>query len=86
MLFGSAFAIYFIIWWLTLFAVLPFGVRSQQESGEVIAGSDPGAPAVPRMVRVLVLTTIVSALLFGVFWFVYVMNAFDLTAIREMKR
>ena len=25
-------AIYFLIWWLTLFAVLPFGIRSQHEA------------------------------------------------------
>lgn len=33
MSFGAAVAIYFIIWWLCLFAVLPFGVRSQVEEG-----------------------------------------------------
>ena len=38
-------AIYFLIWWVTLFAVLPWGVRNQEESGEVIPGTDPGAPA-----------------------------------------
>ena len=37
-------ALYFILWWVVLFAVLPFGVRSQDESGEVEAGTDPGAP------------------------------------------
>ena len=37
-------AIYFLIWWMTLFAVLPWGVRSQEESGEVTPGTDPGAP------------------------------------------
>jgi len=38
-------AIFFLIWWLVLFAVLPFGVRSQQEHGNVIPGSDPAAAA-----------------------------------------
>ena len=31
-------AIYFVIWWLVLFAVLPFGVRSQHEAGRGRAG------------------------------------------------
>ena len=36
-------AIYFLIWWLTLFAVLPFGVKSQSESGaEIEAGHRSG--------------------------------------------
>ena len=29
----TSIAIYFIIWWTVLFAVLPWGVRSQQEYG-----------------------------------------------------
>ncbi len=49
----TAIAIYFIIWWVVLFAVLPFGVRSQQESGAVAPGTDPGAPAVPQLMRKL---------------------------------
>ena len=41
----TAIAIYFIIWWIVLFAVLPWGVRSQQESGAVAPGTDPGCAA-----------------------------------------
>ena len=41
----TALAIYFITWWIVLFAVLPWGVRSQSEAGDVVPGSDPGAPA-----------------------------------------
>ena len=62
---STAFAIYFVLWWVVLFAVLPFGVRSQIENGEQIAGTDPGAPSVPRMARKLLWTTIVSAVLFA---------------------
>ena len=46
---ATAIAIYFIIWWVVLFAVLPWGVRSQEEGGDVVSGSDPGAPAIPRL-------------------------------------
>ena len=41
---STAFAIYFVIWWVTLFLTLPFGVRSQHEDGEGAPGTDPGAP------------------------------------------
>jgi predicted secreted protein len=68
---ATALAIYFIIWWTVLFAVLPWGVRSQQESGEVSPGTDPGAPAVPRLRRKLVWTTIVAALVFAIWYVVY---------------
>ena len=62
---GAALAIYFIIWWLVLFAVLPFGVRSQHEDGGGVEGTDPGAPVVHGMAMKLVWTTIISAVLFG---------------------
>ena len=42
-------AIYFLIWWVTLFAVLPWGVRNQEETGAVSPGTDPGAPATHRV-------------------------------------
>lgn len=63
---GSALAIYFVVWWVVLFAVLPFGIRSQHEDGEGVAGTDPGAPVAHGMVWKLIWTTIISAVLFGV--------------------
>jgi predicted secreted protein len=61
---GSALAIYFILWWLCLFVVLPWGVRSQHESADVVPGSDPGAPAIPLIGRKLIATTLIAAALF----------------------
>lgn len=61
----TAAAIYFIIWWVVLFAVLPWGVRSQAESGEVVPGSDPGAPAIPHLWAKLLWTTVVATIVFG---------------------
>ncbi len=61
----TAVAIFFLIWWVVLFAVLPWGVRSQSEGGEVAPGTDPGAPAVPHLGRKLVWTTLVSAAIFA---------------------
>ena len=67
----TAVAIYFIIWWVVLFAVLPFGVRSQHESGAVAPGTDPGAPAVPQLLRKLVWTTIVASIVFAICFLIY---------------
>ncbi len=60
----TAIATYFVLWWIVLFAVLPWGVRSQEESGTVVPGTDPGAPTLPRVWRKLFWTTIVSAVIF----------------------
>ncbi|MEF3365849.1 DUF1467 family protein [Methylocystis sp. 9N] len=58
--------IYLTIWWITLFAVLPLGVRSQDEAGEARPeGADPGAPAAPQLLKKAALTTAIAAVLFG---------------------
>jgi predicted secreted protein len=86
MAFASAIAVYFIIWWVTLFCVLPFGVRSQAEAGEVTPGSDPGAPAAALIGRVVVLNSVVALVVFAAFWAFYVMNIFDLQMVRDLRR
>lgn len=60
----SAFAIYFVIWWITLFAVLPIGMKTQAEANEVVPGSVESAPARFRGGRVVLVTTLVSGLIF----------------------
>jgi predicted secreted protein len=57
---------------VVLFAVLPWGIRSQHEGGEIAPGTDPGAPVVPRLGRKLMWTTLVSALIFAGCYVVYV--------------
>jgi predicted secreted protein len=82
-------AIYFIIWWTVLFAVLPWGVRSQGESGDIAPGTDPGAPSTPALGRKVVWTTLVSAALFGVLYFIYatrLVTLDDLGALLGMPR
>lgn len=59
----TAIAIYFLIWWVTLFAVLPWGVTSQHEEGA--PGTDPGAPRIHNIAWKLVWTTIASAIVFA---------------------
>jgi predicted secreted protein len=68
---SSALAIYFVLWWIVLFAVLPFGVRSQHETGEGVAGTDPGAPIAAKMLWKVVWTTVISAAIFAVTYAAY---------------
>jgi predicted secreted protein len=69
----TAIAIYFLIWWVVLFAVLPFGIKSQHEHDAAMpAGTDPGAPVLPLIGRRLLWTTVVSAIIFAICYVVYV--------------
>jgi predicted secreted protein len=60
-------AVYFTIWWVVLFAVLPFGVHSAAEAGlaDAPAGADPGAPAAPHLAKKALWTTAISAIVFA---------------------
>jgi predicted secreted protein len=68
---STLFAIYFVLWWVTLFVTLPFGVRSQHEEGGGAPGTDPGAPIASLMGRKLIWTTIVSAAIFALAMLAY---------------
>lgn len=76
-----ALAIYLICWWLVLFVVLPFGVRSQQEEGEVVEGSEGAAPAKTKILRKFVITTIVATILFSI---VYLILTYRLVTLDDI--
>ncbi|MEX0758604.1 MAG: DUF1467 family protein [Tistlia sp.] len=59
--------VYLLVWWLTLFCVLPWGVRPS-DSPE--PGHEPGAPERPRMWRKILITTALAALVWGVIFLV----------------
>jgi predicted secreted protein len=61
-------AIYFIIWWLVLFATLPFSLKTQDDEGETVLGTVSSAPQGPHMLRAIVRTTIVSLVIFAGFY------------------
>lgn len=60
----GAIGLYFVVWWLTLFVILPVRISSQAESGEVVAGTEPGAPASPALYERVIWTTIAADLVF----------------------
>jgi len=65
---GSALAIYLLFWTLTLFAVLPFGVRTNAESGQDdVPGQAQSAPANPMILKKLAWTTLIAGIFFGIF-------------------
>jgi predicted secreted protein len=68
---GVAVAIYFILWWLSLLIVLPWGTHSQDESGDVAPGTEPGAPAINRVRSKLIWATVVATVLFAILWAAY---------------
>ncbi len=75
-----AIALYFVIWWTTLFAVLPLGVRTQGEEGVIVPGTPESAPAKPRLLRIAIINTIVASLVFALVWVAFVRGLIPLGA------
>lgn len=62
-------AIYGMIWFVTLFAVLPFGVVTQDEAGDVEPGSPGSAPIQPQIGRKLLITTVIAGVIFAIVFY-----------------
>jgi len=80
-------AIYFVIWWVLLFAILPWGVRTSEEAGEA---SNPGfadsAPHKPKLLPKIIATTIVSGIVFGFIYAIMVHHIIKLDDIPFFPR
>lgn len=69
----SALAIYVLFWAFSVFLVLPFGVRTANESDvEMVPGQAQSAPVEFNLKRVVQRTTIVATVLFSLFYLNYV--------------
>ncbi len=55
--------LYAVIWFITLWVVLPIGLRTQGDEGDVLEGTHASAPAEFNMKRKLVITTIITTLI-----------------------
>lgn len=79
----SYFAVYFIVWWMTLFAVLPFGLKTQAEAEEVVPGTVESAPARFRGGRVVLMTTLISAVIYGIWYVLSVRLGYGIDSIPQ---
>ncbi|ANG95668.1 hypothetical protein A8A54_03665 [Brucella pseudogrignonensis] len=77
----SGVAMYFIFWWITLFALLPVGLRTQAEEKEVTLGTVASAPAKPRIGLAFLRTTFVATAIFCLYYYMTQVQGFGLDNI-----
>ena len=86
----SAIAIYFIVWWVTLFVILPLRIKNAAETGTAVEeGHDAGAPVVHGLAWKALLTTIVASVVFAVLYYLLandILQNLDLPFVRDMPR
>ena len=60
--------VFIILWWLVFFTMLPTGVKTPEEAGEETGdGHATSAPVRPEMKRKLVMTTLITIVLFSLY-------------------
>lgn len=60
----SAIALYGILWFLTMFIVLPIRLKTQGDVGQVVPGTHASAPSEIQMWSKVKLTTLISTVAF----------------------
>jgi len=61
-----AVATFFCLWFITLFAVLPFFAKTQDEAGEIVPGTPESAPHKIDLLRVFMINTVVAIITFAI--------------------
>lgn len=61
---GGGVALYFVIWWTLLFAILPIRNQPEHRPEHIVPGQDLGAPAAPRLREKAIWTTLLSGVVF----------------------
>lgn len=61
-----AIAVFFCLWFITLFVVLPFFAKTQDEAGDIIPGTPESAPHRINMWKVFLVNTLVTIAAFAV--------------------
>ena len=80
-------AIYFILWWIVLFAMLPIGVRTSEEAGEKASpGTAESAPHMPNLLPKMVATTVLSTIIFAALYAIIVHHVITLDDIPFFPR
>lgn len=79
--FVEGLVVYLITWWIVIFVVLPIRITGQHETGEMVEGTDPGAPVDPRLKEKAILTTVITSVLWLVFFAVMELGLVDLNAL-----
>ena len=63
---SSAIVLFAVIWFLTLFIVLPLRLQTQGDVGEIEPGTHAGSPANPQMKKRFLVTSVVAVVLWTI--------------------
>jgi predicted secreted protein len=62
----SAIVLYAVVWFMVMFIVLPIGRRTQGDDGDVVPGTQPGAPVNFDLKRTIIIVSSVALVIWAV--------------------
>lgn len=85
--FATGLMVFFILWWVVIFTVLPFGVRTvEEEGGTVEQGHAPSAPVRPMLLKKALITTAITAVLWLGVYIAVEANLIDFQSMADRMR
>jgi len=79
--FVTGLVVYLIVWWLALFTILPLGVTGQAESGQIVPGTESGAPVIANLKAKAWMTTVMAAI---VWLILFVVLEYQLISLNDI--
>ena len=68
--------IFVILWWIVFFSLLP--IDDNRKRQDIIKGTDPGAPENPKMLKKIILSTLITSLIFIILYLLVKYDYFNL--------
>ena len=68
--------IFVILWWIIFFSLLPIDVNRKRQ--DIVKGTDPGAPENPKMLKKIILSTLITSLIFIILYLLVKYDYFNL--------
>ena len=62
----SAIVLYAVVWFMVMFIVLPIGRRTQGDDGDIVPGTQAGAPANFNLKRTMIIVSAVALVVWAV--------------------
>ena len=62
----SAIVLFAVVWFMTLFVILPLGRRTQGDEGKIVPGTMAGSPVNFNVKRTMIITTIVAVVIWAI--------------------
>jgi predicted secreted protein len=82
----SAIVLFAVVWFMVLFIVLPIRLETQGDRGEIVPGTQAGAPANLQMRRKVMVTTGIAVVIWAVLCAVILSGIFGLDDLDFLRR